>query len=78
MANKKKGLTIEELFKACKEQIDNGNGKKHILLSGDDEGNSYHELFYLFSGDITGSDISYGLPFGVDVAEFDNNYIVLG
>lgn len=26
-----------------------GNGKRYIMISGDDEGNSYHELFYGFS-----------------------------
>ncbi len=49
MAKEIKEITIEELAKACKEQIKAGNGKKKIIISGDDEGNSYHVLYYLFT-----------------------------
>lgn len=51
MIHKNKGLTINDLAKACEEQIKMGNGNKHVLLSSDDEGNSYHTLFYLFDDD---------------------------
>ena len=44
-----KGLTVKQLLKACIEQVSLGNGDKHIVISSDDEGNSYHTLFYLFS-----------------------------
>ena len=40
-------ITVKQLLKACKEEVAKGNGDKHILISGDDEGNSFHELFYL-------------------------------
>ena len=73
----RKGLTVKDLYNACRREITNGNGDKHILLSGDDEGNSYHELFFLFS-QMSGSDIAYGLPFGVTEEDVDENYIVLG
>ena len=43
-----KGITVKELFEACKKQIAKGNGDKHILISDDDEGNGFHTLFYLF------------------------------
>ena len=36
-------ITVEELYKHCKAQIAQGNGKKKILLSSDDEGNEFHE-----------------------------------
>ena len=51
MANKKVnlGLTVEQLFLLCHEQIKKGNGKKHVLISDDDEGNGYHTLFYSFT-----------------------------
>ena len=62
---------------ACKEEIAKGNGDKHILISGDDEGNSFHELFYLFSH-LKGEDISYGLPFGVSEDDVNAEYIILG
>lgn len=71
------GFTVKRLFQACLEEIARGNGNRHILISCDDEGNSYHELFFLFSH-LSGEDISYGLPFGVNEQEFNENYIVLG
>ncbi|MBR5119304.1 MAG: hypothetical protein IK100_11785 [Muribaculaceae bacterium] len=70
-------ITVKQLLKACKEEIAKGNGDKHILISGDDEGNSFHELFYLFSH-LKGEDISYGLPFGVNEDDVNTKYIVLG
>lgn len=42
-------LTINTLYKLCKEQKALGNGKKRILISDDDEGNGYHGLFYGFT-----------------------------
>ena len=73
-----KAITVHELLQECLRQVKNGNGKKHILISGDDEGNSYHELFFSFSPDLKGSEIEYGLPFGVSTEIFDKDYIVLG
>lgn len=48
-----KGITIRELLKMCQIQVAKGNGNKHILISGDDEGNSFHTLFYGFTDDTT-------------------------
>ena len=70
-------ITVKQLLKACKEEIAKGTGDKHILISCDDEGNSFHELFYLFSH-LKGEDISYGLPFGVNEDDVNAKYIVLG
>lgn len=39
-------ITIETLYKELGKQIKKGNGSKKILLSSDDEGNEYHEMFY--------------------------------
>ena len=72
------GMTIKTLKEECEKLIKMGYGEKHILISGDDEGNSFHELFYGFSTDLTGEQIFYGLPFGVDVDKFNQEYIVLG
>lgn len=44
-----KPLTINELFNECKKQIVKGNGNKVIMISMDDEGNSYHYLWYSFT-----------------------------
>lgn len=42
-------ITIDVLYKLCKEQRERGNGKKKILISQDDEGNGYHGLFFGFT-----------------------------
>ena len=44
-------LTVKDLYEKCKEQIDQGNGDKKILISADDEGNGFHGLFYPFTYD---------------------------
>lgn len=44
-----KPITVEELYKYCKQEIVKGNGKKAIMISMDDEGNSYHYLWYAFT-----------------------------
>lgn len=42
-------MTVKELYKYCKEQIDKGNEDKIIVISDDEEGNGYHDLYYAFS-----------------------------
>ena len=44
-----KALTIKDLKKECEKQIKMGNGNKTIMISSDDEGNSYHYLWYSFT-----------------------------
>lgn len=44
-----KPVTVNVLEELCKEQIKKGNGNKVIMISQDDEGNSYHYLWYHFS-----------------------------
>ena len=39
-------VTVERLLKCLQDQVAKGNGKKKILLSNDDEGNGYHEMYY--------------------------------
>ena len=75
-----KAITIEELYDACAQQLRKGRGKRKILLSGDDEGNSYHELFYGFTAGIDFSlpYMSCCLPVGLDAEEANKEYVVLG
>ena len=77
-----KALTIEQLYKECAKQIKAGNGKKKILLSGDDEGNSYHECFFGFtsSDSFSFSDpfMASTLPFNLNPSKVESDYIVLG
>lgn len=44
-------ISVKELLELCKKEVKLGNGDKKILISADDEGNSYHELFYGFTDD---------------------------
>lgn len=73
-----KGLTIEELERFCKKEIAKGNGKKHIWISNDDEGNGYHRLFYAFTSGA--SDVKNLLEYGsyLDKQEKLNEIVILG
>lgn len=68
-------ITVNDLLSACKKQVSAGNGEKKILISSDDEGNYYHEMFFLFTP-AKGKDIDYALP--VSAEDFDKNYLILG
>ena len=71
-------LTVADLKKMCDYQIKKGNGNKKILISNDDEGNGFHELFYAFQEvDKIFGEFPPSMPWGVD----ENNigeYITLG
>lgn len=45
-------IKVQDLYYMCKKQVEKGNGGKKILISADDEGNSYHELIYEFTEDL--------------------------
>ena len=47
-----KGITVKELYDDWRQEILAGNGNKTILISSDDEGNSYHTLWYTIQSDI--------------------------
>lgn len=42
-------ITVEQLLVLCREAINEGHGKKNIVISDDNEGNGYHGMFYGFS-----------------------------
>jgi len=77
---KQMGITIGQLFNECAKQIKAGRGNRHILLSGDDEGNSYHELFHGFTPnmDFSSPYMESCLPYGVTAEQVKKEYIVLG
>ena len=74
-------LTVAQLMRICQQAIRDGYGNKHILISDDDEGNGYHELFYGIStieDDIIDELYEAGmLPFGVTKKDLAN-YVTLG
>ena len=74
---KEKGITIEQLYQCCASEIKNGNGKRHIIISGDDEGNSFHELFYGFSPVTDTFPDESMLPYGVTPSQAAKEYITL-
>ena len=39
-------LTVEQLLEQCRKAVDEGNGKKYVLISDDEEGNGYHECYF--------------------------------
>ena len=74
-----KGLTIKQLKEACDKLIKEGKGDKHILISSDDEGNEYHELFFAFNDKLLDEfkDCTYPPFVRVPQEEWDD-YIILG
>ena len=46
-----KGITLNELAAMVVEALKADYGNKHVVISGDDEGNSFHTLFYGFTCD---------------------------
>ena len=77
-----KPLTVKELYKRCKEEIDKGHGDHVIMLSDDDEGNGYHYCWYAFTPaeelatDSFGDGYDY-YGFDEDIAPMENT-IILG
>ena len=71
-----KGLTVKELMRECQEQIRKGNGDKFILISSDDEGNSFHTLYYGFTDDEP--NLTYMLNYEQDRNHSVDDTVILG
>lgn len=73
-------ITIDQLYDECLRQKALGNGSKKILISSDDEGNGYHQLWYGFTPTIDkeGKDFfeesMAQKPYDIDTKE----YVILG
>lgn len=67
-------IKVQDLYYICKNEIEKGNGGKKILISSDDEGNSYHELFYGITDEI---DEYKEYIYCVDEEDL-KNYVILG
>lgn len=73
-------VTVEQLANMCNNLVRGGKGKKKIMISSDDEGNEYHELFFGFTEDASSlfdGECPPLMPCGV-TKENIKNYIVLG
>ena len=72
------GLTINDLAKYCTKQIESGNGDKKILISNDDEGNGFHELFYEFSNPQDIFNTKYPPYSPISKEKMFEEYVILG
>lgn len=74
-------LTVAQLMRVWQQAIRDGYGNKHILISDDDEGNGYHELFYGISTikeeEINALANMGMIPYGMTKEEL-KNYVTLG
>lgn len=74
-----KTFTVEQLALFCKEELKKGNGKKHIVISNDEEGNGYHGLYFGFTPCDKVFDTSPCSPYCMELQGEDmSNFIVLG
>ena len=69
-------LTVNQLLEECKRVKKAGHGNKKVIISGDDEGNSFHELFYGINTKAEDFDMNC-MPYGVDSKNI-NEYVILG
>ena len=69
-----KQLTINDLLRVCQQKVKEGHGNKKILISTDDEGNGYHELFYGINTNIREFEAISEMPFGINL----DDYVLLG
>jgi hypothetical protein len=67
-----KAITVDQLGQMCAKMSAQGNGKKMILISSDDECNEYHELWSGFTDTKQAQEYidSYQLPRGVDLKDY--------
>ena len=73
-------ITIDQLYLMLEKAKEDGLGSKKILISSDDEGNEYHELFFGITENV--ADVFSGHyaplpPFGVSMEDL-KNYVILG
>lgn len=78
-----KAITVNELIKDLVKVSQAGFGNKKILISQDDEGNGYHELFFSVTTDVKSFGFGQGwaagmLPYGVSAEDAEQNYVILG
>lgn len=75
-----KAITVDQLYAVLADARKRGLGSKKIMISSDDEGNEYHELFFGITENV--ADVFSGAyapfpPFGVTENNI-NEYVILG
>lgn len=75
-------ITVKQMYKSLEAAMKAGFGDKKILLSNDDEGNGYHECFFVLTPDIGsfgfGDRFAPSLPFNVSPEDAEKNYVIIG
>lgn len=74
-------LTVNQLIKELQAAKNKGLGEKKIMISDDDEGNGYHDLFFGITNnvaDVVGGEYGPELPYGVDKKKAADEYVILG
>ena len=75
-----KTVTVNQLKVMVDNLVRGGKGEKKIMITSDDEGNEYHELFFGFTEDVENvfsDQYSPFLPAGVTREQL-KDYIILG
>lgn len=70
-------LTVKDLAILCFEEYKKGNGGKKIMLSDDEEGNGYHNLFFGFKP-VSEEILAYTSLHDCTKEEALKDYIILG
>jgi hypothetical protein len=75
-----KTITVNELAAFVKKAQKKVLGDKKILISADDEGNEYHELFFGFTDNLSEmlSGVYPPTLHGVEIEEAIRDYVILG
>lgn len=72
-------ITINQLYAHLADLKKKGFGDKKIMISQDDEGNGYHELFFgINTAEKMGGFQTWMLPYGVTIEDANANYVTLG
>lgn len=71
-------ITVNELLEFCKKQVECWNWDKKILISSDDEWNSYHNLYYAFTDDYDEIKAIQDYCDIWDIQDDLENYVILG
>lgn len=71
-------ITIDQLLDFCKKQVAKWNWNKKILISSDDEWNSYHNLYYAFKDDYDEIKDLQDFCYIWDIQDDLENYVILG
>lgn len=71
-------ITVNELLEFCKKQVEYWNWNKKILISSDDEWNSYHNLYYAFTYDYDEIKDLQDYCDIWDITDDLENYVILG